>query len=352
MRFVIDCRMLQCSGIGTFLDGVVKEIINCRDISFILIGDKQRLSIYRQDNVEFIPCKIPIFSVQELYGFPTSEINKCDCFFTPNYNIPPGIKIPIFSTIHDVLFLDFPDLKWFVGRLIRKLAIDRAIKLSTHIFTVSEFSKSRILYHSHRVKSISVCYNGADNILGGSIEKPSVYIDGEYYIYVGNIKPHKGLNVLLEAIEQPPIRRLNRKLVIVGNQKSFKTADTVITKRLAELSKFGKIIFTGYVDKSDLVNLIKGAYCLIQPSEYEGFGLPPLEALQLGTPVIVSDIPVFKELYMDFPVVYFKAGDPCSLAAAMNLPFPRIKLNSTLRNKYTYKRTADIILSDIKSHLQ
>jgi len=344
--------MFQCSGIGTFLKGVVKELIKHQDISFTLIGDKQALSSYQQENVKIIACDIPIFSVNEFIGFPTTDINQCDCFFTPNYNIPSGINVPCFSTIHDVLFLDFPHLKGVIGHFIRKMAVNRAIKLSTHIFTVSEFSKSRILHHSPKVKSISVCYNGADNVLEESVGKPSIYVDGEYYIFVGNIKPHKGLNTLLDAFEQSEVKESGRKLVIVGNQEAFKTSDTTVYKRISELSASNKIIFTGHIDNVSLIGLIKNAYCLVQPSEYEGFGLPPLEALRLGTPVIVSDIPVFKELYHEFPVIFFKPSDAISLASVMMLPLQRVMLDDTLQNRYTYKRTADIILSDIKSHLQ
>ena len=353
MKIAIDCRMLQCSGIGTFLKGALNELIKHKEISFVLVGKENDLLGYRQHNTKFIPCDVPIFSVKELIGFPVTEINKCDCFFSPNYNIPSGIRVPVFSTIHDVLFLDFPNLTGTIGRLIRKLAVSRAVRLSAHIFTVSEFSKSRILHHTATAKPISVCYNGADSVLNTSECNPSINIEGaEYYIFVGNIKPHKGLGTLLDAFEKVSIRNAERKLIIVGSQANFKTSDPTITHRISKMSSLNKIIFTGYVDDDKLIKLIKNAYCLVLPSEYEGFGLPPLEAMQLGTPVIISDIPVFKELYQEFPVTFFRATDADSLANAMISPMSRVSLSDEQRGKYTYKKTADKILSDIKSYFQ
>lgn len=351
MKVAVDCRMLLCSGIGTFLKGVLNELIVHSEISFLLLGNLQDLEEYHKSNVEIIKCDAPIFSIQEYVGFNVREINKCDCFLTPNYNIPSGIKIPIFSTIHDVLFLDFPNLTGTIGKIIRKFAIYRAIKKSNHIFTVSKFSRSRILHHSRKVKSISVCYNGADNVLNNQKQDNYVNTLGEYYIFVGNIKPHKGLGTLLDAFEKPMVLDKRRKLVIVGNQEAFKTSDNVIAKRILNLSNSNQIIFTGYVDDRKLIDLIKNAYCLIQPSEYEGFGLPPLEAMQLGTPVILSDIPVFKELYGDYPVKYFKTSDAESLAKAMLEPLNRIKLDDKLKYQYTYQKTANIILTEIKSYI-
>ena len=255
---------------------------------------------------------------------------------------------PIYSTIHDVLFLDLPSLKGFIGRTIRKLAIQRVVKISSHIFTVSEFSKSRIIYHSPYAKGITVCYNGADNINPSLTESYSKIIDEPYYLYIGNIKPHKGLNILLDAFEKIS-NTCSRKLVIVGNQDNFLTSDKKIFKRLSALSSRKDIVFTGYVDQTQLINIISNAYCLIQPSIYEGFGLPPLEAMHLGTPVILSNIPVFKELFSDFPVTFFESENPESLAKKMIKEFKRIRLNHQQIDKYSYKKTADIILSKISS---
>lgn len=350
MKLAIDCRMIDCSGIGTFLKGILPYIIKNREFECMLIGDRKSLSEFETERVCILNCNIPIFSLKEILCFPVKEVNKCDIFFSPNYNIPARIKVPIFATIHDVLFLDFPEITSGIGHFIRKLAIDRTIRISKHIFTVSEFSKNRILHHSHKIKSISVCYNGADHMMKNT-NFPVNSMTGKYFIYVGNIKPHKGLNTLLDAFESPKVQKLGKKLVIVGNKDAFKTTDRLLSHRIAALSEKRIITFTGFINDDSLINLMKNAYCLVQPSQYEGFGLPPLEAMQIGTPVILSDIPVFKELYKNFPVIYFKTSNVASLIQAMVSPLPRINLPENLKDSYTYRKTANIILSDIKTCL-
>lgn len=350
IRIALDCRMLNCSGIGTFLKGVLPDIINSNHIFPLLIGDASLLSKYKRYNpsIRIYHTQIPPFSIEELFRFPINEVNKCDVFFTPNYNIPAGIRIPVFSTIHDVLFLDKPHLTSGLGYLIRKLAILWAIKKSELIFTVSDFSKSRIIANSNTSKPIVVCYNGADNIMQ-NIKLASRPIKEEYYLYIGNIKPHKGLNVLLDAFNI--LKSNGKKLVIVGNQDSFRTGDTHVLNRIESLTKNGDIIFTGFIPQEQLNAYLQYAYCLIQPSTYEGFGLPPLEAMQLGTPVILSDIPVFKELYSDFPVTFFSSEDYKELAKKMSLKLSRIKLSDELHKRYSYRKTASTILSTIKEYI-
>lgn len=248
-------------------------------------------------------------------------------------------------------FLDIPYLKGFGGRIIRKLAYFRAIKVSHNIFTVSEFSKSRIIYHFRNTSNISICYNGVDSFDFSSEIKPdNVEYDDKFFLFVGNIKPHKGIGILLDAFLLCKKQGDNRKLVIVGNQRDFKTNDNEISKKIKSFSNRGDIIFTGFLSQSHLTWLMKNASCLIQPSLYEGFGLPPLEAMHLGTPVILSDIPVFKELYSKFPVVFFKSNNVESLGHAMMEEMPRVSLDADLKNLYTYKRSAEIIFNQLENY--
>lgn len=102
------------------------------------------------------------------------------------------------------------------------------------------------------------------------------------------------------------------------------------------------------MSEAALISIIRNSEVLIQPSRYEGFGIPPLEAMYLGTPVIVSDIPVFKELYFGFPVKFFKDGDSDELCSIMLQNHDRIKLNTCQRNKYSYAKVANVLNSIIK----
>lgn len=355
MKVAIDCRMISDSGIGCYLSNILCYWVNNKSVSFLLIGDPNKLKKYeKMDNCRILSVSISIFSIKELFFFPVREINQCDFFYSPNYNIPLGIKIPILSTIHDVLFLDVPDISSRFKRIINYVYIKRVINISRLVFTVSNFSKGRIQYHFPEALHLVVTYNGvSDSLLQYNYIGGDRYFSFPYLLYVGNVKPHKGLRILLDAYRSIESRMEHRKLVIVGNMDNFKTADTYIQSLLVKGVLGNNIIFTGRVSDEELVRIMKYALLLVQPSVYEGFGIPPLESMYLGTPVLLSDIPAFKEIYKDFPVRYFRCGDADDLAVKLqDMSFERITLSEDLKDRYSYQRSAEIIFYNIQRCLR
>ncbi len=340
--------MIDCSGIGTFLKGILPHLLAHTDTDWLLIGDEKRLVEFSNNkNVSILNCKIPIFSIKELIGFPVKKINKCDLYFSPNYNIPLGLKIPVLATIHDVVYLDVKGLSSPIGTLIRKIYLKYAISRSSGVITVSKYSAHRIKHHFPHINDICISYNGPNTLLlNASSEKNESVYPTPYYLYVGNVKPHKGLDTLIEAFQRLPE---SYRLLIVGSKDSFKTNDRKVTKLLENLSSSTKIVFTGRVTDNELKSIITNAEALIQPSRYEGFGLPPLEAMLLGTPVIISDIEVFKEIYSEFPVNYFRVNDNFDLESKIkHLNTNRIILDESLKHLYSYKKSGDSIWLKIK----
>jgi glycosyltransferase involved in cell wall biosynthesis len=323
------------SGIGIFLKILLENLPD--EHQYILIGDRNLLAQF--SNTEIIDCSIPIFSFKELFAYPVSIVNDCDAFFIPNWNIPARIKIPIFSVIHDVVFLDMPGIISFFGRIIRYLMLYRAMKISRHIFTVSEFSQQRITHYFKNKKKITVIYLDVLKEIK-SYSELNEKDDKNYYIFIGNIKKHKSLKTLISAFE-----KLNNgyQLFIVGKRDDFHTQENSLDINNRN------IIFTGYISERELYNLLYNAKALIQPSLYEGFGLPPLEALWLKTPVILSDIPVFKELYNDMPVAFFKVGDDNELAEKMNNIKHFDYEPKILLKKYDAKKIVNSIFSVIEN---
>ncbi|MGL5932158.1 MAG: glycosyltransferase, partial [Cetobacterium sp.] len=140
---------------------------------------------------------------------------------------------------------------------------------------------------------------------------------------------------LLLAYKEAKKEGMTSNLVIVGNQNNFKTKDEEVIEIL-ENSKNEGIEFTGYVDNKELKKLIAEAKVLVQPSLYEGFGIPPLEALALGTPAIVSDIDVFKELYIDLNIKFFEVNNWKNLKNIFLKDFFKNKMQFN-NIKYNYK---------------
>ena len=169
----------------------------------------------------------------------------------------------------------------------------------------------------------------------------------DYFIYVGNIKKHKGLHTLIEAFSKAKSRGLSTKLMIVGSCDNLRSVDSQL---YADIDKVDGIEFTGWVSNDKLIRLISKAKALVQPSLYEGFGIPPLEAISLGTNVLLSDIPVFKELYSDIPDSFFTANDADNLAEKLLSFTPNNNLSEIkekLLEKYNYHNTTDIIIKTI-----
>ena len=368
MKLAIDCRMSSKSGIGTFLDSIIPFFISSgTSILFLGLPQKKQEEIEQGissdgksegKNLKFIPCGIKNFSLKEMLAFPREvldEINSCDAYFSPYCNVPGrifsrGIKIPVYTTIHDVIFLDMPEIAGKAGTFIRKQIYKRAIRLSKGIFTVSEFSKERIIKKLGCKKKLTVVYNGVplyneeENSAEGSEKSKSI-------LFVGNIKKHKGLATLIPAFikfrnslslaeEEKP------QLLIVGSKENFRTADLELQELISSAEK-NNIVFTGFLPDEELKQLLASAKILVQPSLYEGFGIPPLQALYSGTKAIISDIPVFKEIYADLPVCFFKAGNVDDLAQKLasvyfdDAPLPNFK------KIYSYKNTANKILNSI-----
>lgn len=349
MVIVIDCRFIGKSGIGTFVENIVDELIKHHsEHQYLLITHAALAEKWNYPNVKTLHTGIRPFSLEELFSFPSEEINRCDAFFTPYINIPQGIKIPIFSTIHDMVFFDVDGLVSPVGRLARKLYYRRAIRKSVKIFTVSKFSEERIRHHFPTKKEIVVVYNG----VSAPIREQQIdrIVKKDYFVYVGNIKKHKGLKTLIEAFSMAQERGLATKLLIVGNSENFRTSDNAVA---GIINNNPNIEFTGWVTNEKLVQLIAEAKALIQPSLYEGFGIPPLEALYLGTNVILSDIPVFKEIYACLPVTFFKKGNSAQLSGILQgyapMSYDKEQIRKQIDSIYSYKLAAKIILHEISS---
>ena len=353
MTIVIDCRHLDFSGIGVYIRGCLPYFLDS-DNFFYLVGNPAKLEpfISGRKNVEVLDYRPRPFSLVELFFFPKkhlAKINKSDLFYSPYFNIPGGIKVPVYTTIHDIIFPDMPEIVSRPGLELRMIFYRRAFARSKKIFTVSEFSKSRIEHYSRGKIPVIVTYITIQpwiqkqNKTGNRKTKTIVFI--------GNIKKHKGLDCLLEAFLLAREEGLPHKLLIIGNRDSLRTSDVSFSKKLDSLDP-EIVFFTGFVSNEKLVEYLSNAALLVQPSLYEGFGLPPLEAMTLGTQALISDIPAFKEIYKDFPVVFFRAGDTADLKEKLvellvNQEPKNISLPDHLLSKYNFEKISSIILKNM-----
>ena len=247
-------------------------------------------------------------------------------------------------TIHDMS--PFVNDKWF-SRLYKtyyRIFTPYVASRCKRILTVSEFSKSEIIkYMSIIDKNVSVIYNAVSenfNQINSSIDI-DISEFGNYVLAVSSLDPRKNFKILIEAA-----RYLDDdiKILVVGssNDKVFK--NTGLTN--------DKIVkFIGYVSDEKLKVLYANAKLFVYPSIYEGFGIPPLEAISFNCPILLSNIPVLKEIYGDAGE-YFDPYDPKDLANKINSEMINHKIASIrllqykkLLNTYSWKNSATTLLA-------
>ena len=347
-KLALDCRMLGSGGIGSYLAALLPFFV--KEYECTLFGNSELIKKYAgKGNYSVVDCQVPTFSIKEMLAFPSALkklINSCDYYYTPYCNIPGGIKIPIISTIHDVVFLDVPGLSGKLGTMARKWFYQHAVNKSRKVFTVSNFSKERIQAHlKTKAEQIITTYNALPQWFYQDV---NISIQKENYIlFVGNIKKHKGLKALLDAFKIILSKGIETKLMIVGNSENFRTGDSNIWQQIASCPK-DSVVFTGRITDSELKEIYAKAKVLVQPSLYEGFGMPPLEALNLDTDVVLSDIPVFKEIYKDFPVTFFKCQDSADLAQKLLDNWDNFgKHTISVPEKYSFEKTFEIIKANL-----
>lgn len=334
MNIAIDCRYLGMSGIGRYLEETLKHL-DFKKNNYTLIGKKEKIDAFKDCN--YIYNDSNPFSKSGILKFNKDEINKMDLFYSPNFIIPLGIKIPCITTLHDIIFLDLKlTNKNFIEKSLKKFLLKRCMKKSINVLTVSNFSKERISHYYKKYSSkLLVAYPGVSNVFKNKYESVT---KENYILFCGNIKKHKGLRTLLEAYKIVKEKDSSLKLFIVGEGDKFRNKDKDI-----QSEEFEGVSFTGRISDEELINLERKAIFLIQPSLYEGFGAPPLEALCLGTRPIISDIPVFLEVYKKLPVIFFKAGDANDLAEKILISNPAFDLDEKELKKFDYQTISNTL---------
>ncbi len=320
-RIVIDFRMHMHSGIGTYIRNLIPFLV--KKFRIVLLGNSKEIEQYTwADSVEdVINATSKVYTLSEHFEF-FSKIPKCDIFWSPHYNIP---ILPIRAkkrsvTIHDVFHLAFYSQLTLKQKIYAKFMLNQAVRKSDIIITVSNFSAEEIKKYTKTSKNINVIYNGVDFEKFKPIKnerdleeiKQKYNLPSEFVLYVGNVKPHKNLRNLILAIKD-----LNVKLVVIGKKEGFITTESGIFDMIKSFDMENKVLFTGYIQEEDLPKVYNLAKIFAFPSLYEGFGLPPIEAMACGCPVLCSNIPSLNEVCSD-AAYYINPYNPRDIAKGID----------------------------------
>lgn len=369
-------------GLGRYTQEIVDGLIKLdQENQYIIFLSPENFAQFKLPNerISKVLIKARWYSLAEQIVLPfLIWQKKIDLMFFPHFNVPAFCPTRFLVTIHDLILTKFPTqhastLNYFFYTLKNwgyKLIIWLAIKRSQAILTVSEFTCSDILTQ-FKVKSekVKVIYEGVANlnlvnlkILSSDVVLKKYNIQKPFLLYVGNVYPHKNLEKFIDSFSRLISQKeyQNLKLVLVGKHDYFynRLKNFAFEKQLySENNKNNKVIFTGFVPDNELNILFQEALTYVFPSLYEGFGLPPLEAMAQGCPVISSNQASMPEILGE-AAFYF---NPSSLEETQKSVIEIIK-NENLRHlliqkgreqvkKYSWDRCANETFEIIKTSL-
>lgn len=315
MRIGIDARFYGPfgKGLGRYVQKLIENLGQIdKENEYIVFLRKENFDDFQPFNKNFhkVLADYAWYSFAEQLFFPILlRKYKLDLMHFPHFNVPILYFGKFIITIHDLILIHFPTVRgttlnplwyWVKFRAYR-LAILSAILRSKAIITVSEFSKKDIIKeYPWAEKKIYLTYQASGEICFIPSQEPHKILEKygiikPYLLYVGNAYPHKNLETLVDAFEQILMHDSNIQLALVGKEDFFYAR----IKKMVFNKNLPNVHFLVGVDDQDLDVLYRYAEVYVFPSLYEGFGLPPLEAMAKGTPVVSSNHDCMREVLED-----------------------------------------------------
>ena len=302
----MDCRKISDGGIGTY----IRNLLRCWErqkveADFYLFVHSNDISHFKEfrDFANIIFHDYPKYSIRELFSFskPLKKL-KIDLFFCPHYTLPFRLPCPSVVTIHDLIHLRMPVKAGIIGRAYAKYILGNACKSSRAVLTISEYSKSDIgdLFPEHASKVTSI-YIGVDRTIYRPLRNDAISsfrrekdLESNFALYVGALKNHKNPGAMIAAVNE-----LKLPLVILTND-----IEDFNNRILPNIHDRELIRSYKSENEEEIALLYNSATMLFHPSFYEGFGLPPLEAMACGLPVVCSNKTSLPEVVGDAGVTF------------------------------------------------
>lgn len=328
MRIAIDARYIQdhFPGIGRYTYNLIAALAETASSDTLLVVHNPRLPNTRYDlaalaragRVEMVETAAATVSLAEQWQLPSlARRIGADVWHAPYYIGPYRLPCPLVVTVHDAISSRYPQyLPSLAARVTYAAAMRLALAAATRVIAVSEASRADLQrFFGAPHARLRVVHEAADARYApqpvGAVAavRERLGLPERYVLYLGMNKPHKNVVRLVEAWAQvAPQQRSDTRLVIAGRaDPRYRQAE----QAAAQTGVAGSVQFVGDVAEADLPALYSGALLFAFPSLYEGFGLPVLEAMACGAPVLCSTTPALLEIVGDAAV----AVDPLDVAA-------------------------------------
>jgi glycosyltransferase involved in cell wall biosynthesis len=355
VRLVIDARMLDHSGIGTYLanilPGVLERCAALDPVVLTLPDLLQRAAGLASSSAEVLPWEAAPLSAAEWRSPPFGAAG--DLWWAPHFNVPLRSSLPLVVTLHDLLPLTGSGGRWPPHKRLAVHAWLAAVRRrARRVICASEFTRGEAIRLGRiDAATISVVPLGVDPDWAAGATPPAP-ASIPYLLFVGLVKPHKNLRRLLLAFEAiAPM--IPHRLIVVGRHTGLRGVDAAalaLARRLAP-----RVELVECLPRAQLAAMVAGAELLVQPSLYEGFGLPPLEAMAAGTPVLAARAGALPEVCGD-AALYCDPGSAADIGRGIREALGDDQLRARLRARgrervraFTWRAcaqaTADLLLT-------
>lgn len=300
-RIGIDARLIRAYGIGSYVRGLLGGLASIAGSEQYVVFAPSDARALVPAQFELVTAEIPPYSIRELPMMGRSIAKaRLDLFHAPHFTIP-WTSCPVVATLHDAIPFHYP-LRNPIAFSYIALMMQRAAQRADRLLAVSHAAKGDLVGALDcDPRKITVVHNGVDDAFFRA-EGPAATDPGSYFLFVGRVARHKNVDTLLDALTIVRRRNPSLRLVLAGGKHASRNDAAVI--------------IPGFVDEERLLALYRGAIAVVMPSFMEGFGLPPLEGMALGTPAITSNAAALVEVTAD-AALHFDARSPDGLAEAM-----------------------------------
>lgn len=334
-RLVIDARMVNDGGIGTYLQALIPRIARLRpNWELSAVGNVAALGAAGWDriaNVRLVQCDAGIYGVREQLELPLRSAGHGDVYWCPHYNAPLVEARPLVVTIHDVNHAALPEfLGAWLKRAYARTLMRNAVRRAREILFDSDFSRRETarLIDRGALRGTVVHLGVGDEWRCVSAPRP---MPEPYLVYVGNQKRHKNIPFLLRSFARVQ-SEIPHRLVLIGRQMGL-NADPHVGATLDEVGQ--RVAVLGEVDAATVRQYVAHADAVVTASLYEGFGLPALEAMAAGTACLVSTSGSLPEICGDAALY----GDPRN-EETFSQQLKAIALDGSLRASLVARGTA------------
>lgn len=343
----IDARMIEdeFTGIGRYSYNLLRALGRVDKINSYIVfkNSRCRKSLIFGERFSEINVPYPKFDFREHFYFSTKiKEKKIDVFHSLHYVGPVVGQAKKIITIHDLMALNFPNFfsaygafRGYILRTYLKILVSLSLRNVDAVITVSDQAKQDLIKYKKKFKTVIYTIHEAvdESFQPNDSAKQHLRIKRKYklperfFLYVGNMRPYKNLKRLIDAfILMREEIETDFYMVIAGSKidKNFKDIYSYVDNKHV----LKRIFFPGYIEDADLPLVISSADCFVFPSLREGFGLPPLEAMACGTPVIASNISSIERIIKDAGLLV----NPENVVELKNAMI-KVVTNSSLKNE-------------------